>query len=75
MKKNVPEDEKKKTLRAIDLAWSLGFILLVPQLAGVFFGLFLDTKFGTKPILTIAFLTIGLVIGILAMARRVKKDF
>ncbi|PIZ42462.1 hypothetical protein CO015_05385 [candidate division WWE3 bacterium CG_4_8_14_3_um_filter_42_11] len=72
MKKKHP---KVNSFRAIDTALSLGFTLVIPQLGGLAIGLFLDHKLQTKPILTIVFLTTGLVLGIAAMIRQVKQNF
>lgn len=40
---------------------NLGFYLAVPLVGGVFLGSYLDTKFHTKPVLTLTFIVIGLV--------------
>lgn len=39
---------------------NIGFYLITPLLAGVFCGLFLDNRFGTRPV----FIIIGLLLGV-----------
>lgn len=40
---------------------NIGFYLVTPLVAGVFLGLWLDSKFNSKPVLTISFIVLGAI--------------
>jgi F0F1-type ATP synthase assembly protein I len=51
----------------------IGFYLLTPILAGVFFGLYLDRKLYTKPIFTISLILLGAVASLYNLFKLTKK--
>lgn len=53
------EKKEKELYKEVQLS-GIGYYLVVPLLAGLFAGVFIDNKFATKPIFTI----IGLLIGV-----------
>lgn len=56
-KKTVDKEEKTQLISAFDV----GGYLIVPLLAGLVVGIFLDTKLGTKPICIIVGLLLGTI--------------
>lgn len=42
---------------------SVGFSIIVPVIIGTFLGVYLDQRFGTKPVLTIVLIFFGTVLG------------
>ena len=62
-----------------DMAWGMsfvfnyGFILIVPILLGLFGGLKLDSKFGTKPWLTLLLMLLGGMLGFISGYRYIKS--
>ena len=69
---------KKKYSAIKDLAYysSLGFSVALSIFIGLFFGVWLDKKFGTSPIWTLVFLGLGIVAGFrnLFIAMKKSKD-
>jgi len=65
---------KKKThpLDAFSLYGSMGFYILVPILAGIFVGTWLDKKFNMKPTFTLSLLGIGVISGFYNLIRTLK---
>lgn len=68
------KEDTKKLLKLVALASSVGLSIVLATFIGLAFGLWLDGKFGTKPIFTIAFLIFGIIAGFrnyyLVMKRR-----
>ncbi len=56
------KDNNAKFLYAISFAWQLGFFVVAPLSAFIFFGFWLDKKVGTHPFFIIAGSVVGLVI-------------
>jgi ATP synthase protein I len=40
----------------------IGFYLITPLLLGIFIGLYIDAKFGTKPIFTLVGIGLGVIL-------------
>ncbi len=53
-------DDKKSLIKVLLFASSLGFQIVISILLGLFFGLYLDKKFRTKPVFTLIFLALGI---------------
>lgn len=51
----------KTIFDALGIATGLGFVIASPLVVGTLGGLWLDTQFGTKPMLVIAGMLVGLV--------------
>ena len=70
-------DTKNKTdlyyYLCLSIIENFGFVILVPALLGIFLGLTLDNKFGTKPIATVISLTVGMILGFGAGIFQVKQ--
>ena len=54
-------------------ATSLGWDLALPIFGGVLLGYFLDARWGTKPVLTIGLLLLGIVVGFLNIWQFVRR--
>ena len=68
---------KRETLRHLrELAYysSLGFQIALSIFIGLFFGVYLDRKFDTGPILTMVFLFLGIGAGFRNIALAIKKS-
>jgi ATP synthase protein I len=82
IKKSVEPDNKNKRLeadrkrlnRALAQAMELGLSIVLPIVAGVLFGRYLDHLFGTSPILTLSFLFLGVIIGSIQIVKLARKD-
>lgn len=75
-----PIHRHKKQTKRLDVfvfylgsAGSIGFAILVPLLIGIGTGVWIDSKYQTKPTFTLIGLTIGLIISILNLIHTVKR--
>lgn len=68
------KEETKKYLRQVGMASTIGFQLAFSIFIGLGIGLWLDSKLGTLPWLTLIFLVLGIVSGFLSYYRFVKKQ-
>lgn len=50
----------------------IGFSILVPLLIGVFVGVWIDSKYGTKPLWTIIGLGGGFIVSLISLVKTVK---
>ena len=57
------KNEDKKSLLQAVLASTIGYQVAFAPFVGIAFGIFLDSKFGTLPYLTIIFLILGIAAG------------
>ncbi|MCL2204378.1 MAG: AtpZ/AtpI family protein [Defluviitaleaceae bacterium] len=55
------KEERKKILRAASLLTQLAIGTIACIGLAVFFGLFLDNRFGTSPLFTLVFVFIGII--------------
>ncbi len=60
-------------LRYTDLAFQVAGNIIAPPLLGIFFGSFLDQKFGTQPVFLLVLLFLGLATGIRGLFRLTEK--
>lgn len=72
-KKNIPVSNTKEILFGLSFVFNFGFGILIPALLGIFLGLTLDNKFGTKPVATIISLTVGIILGFTVGIYEVKQ--
>jgi ATP synthase protein I len=73
MKKNKKLLEWEKLFKAVNLALSLGFIIILPILIFLFIGMFLDNRLNTSPIITLIFLLLGIIGGIYSAIKEIQK--
>lgn len=57
------KEDTKKLMRLLAVASSVGLSIVIATFIGLALGLWLDSKFGTKPVLTIVFLVLGIIAG------------
>ncbi len=68
---------KRETVRAVkDLAYysSLGLQVALSIFIGLFFGIWLDGKWGTQPVFTLVFLAFGIAAGFKNIWLALKKS-
>lgn len=72
------KEDTKKLVRLLAVVSSVGLSLVIATFLGLALGLWLDSKFGTKPILTIVFLVLGIIAGFrnyyLIMRKRIDEE-
>jgi len=74
-------NKKADGINIKDMIWGfkivteLGFSAVIPLVGGAFLGSFLDRKLHTNPKLTLSFIFIGLILGLLTMFRIVSQSF
>ncbi|KKP70200.1 hypothetical protein A2X44_00635 [candidate division CPR3 bacterium GWF2_35_18] len=71
--KKIPVSSTREVMFGLSFVFNFGFVILVPALLGIFLGLTLDNKFGTKPIATVISLTVGMILGFGAGIFQVKQ--
>ena len=54
------KDKDSINFTAVDLAWDLGFTVIIPIIAFILLGRYLDEKFNTAPV----FILIGIILGV-----------
>jgi ATP synthase protein I len=57
----VVKKQQKKDVKWVVKYMNVGYYLAVPLIVGVFLGGYLDTKFKTKPVLTLALIVLGMI--------------
>lgn len=68
--------ETSKTIKELAYYSSLGLSVALAIFIGLFLGVWLDGKFGTKPVLTLVFLGLGIAAGfrnLIGAAKRSRK--
>jgi F0F1-type ATP synthase assembly protein I len=60
-------------IKNFEMASSLGFSIAIPISLGTILGAFLDVKTGSKPLFTLAFLSLGLGASIYTGYKIIKK--
>jgi ATP synthase protein I len=73
----IPPKMKKGTSKSIkDLAYysSLGLSVAISIFIGLFFGVWLDNKFDTSPVLTLVFLGLGIAAGFRNLVMAAKRS-
>jgi len=60
-------------LKSLNLAWSMGLIIVSPVVILSFLGLIIDKKFSTTPLFTVGFLFLGILAGVYSAIKEVKK--
>lgn len=71
--KNKKGDDRRTWARQAGLLSTVPFLLVVPPIAGVLIGDYLDNRFETSPVFTIILLTLGFVAGAREVAIVIKK--
>lgn len=66
-------DKKKIDLKGLGGYLAIPFVMVVPIGVGYFFGDWLDGLFGTKPYLSLSFLLLGCIAGVIEFYRIVKR--
>ena len=54
-------ESQKNFLYALGLGLELGFLIVIPLIASLIFGLLLDRRLGTFPVLLLLFVFLGLI--------------
>ncbi len=68
------EEKDRKLLRLVGVLSTVGITMVFATVIGLFFGHWLDTKFGTSPWLTALFLLLGIFAGFRNLFIYVKKS-
>jgi ATP synthase protein I len=68
------KNEDKKTLMQAVMASTIGYQVAFAPFIGIAIGVFIDSKFGTFPYLTIFFLLVGIAAGGLNYYRFAKQQ-
>jgi F0F1-type ATP synthase assembly protein I len=68
-----PASPMDKGMRAMALASTIGLSLVIPPTLGYFAGRWLDTRFGTEPILSMVGLIVGIVLGFVEMVHILQQ--
>ncbi len=68
------EEKDRKFIRMIGVLSTVGLTMVFATVIGLFFGHWLDTKFGTSPWLTALFLLLGIIAGFKNLFLYVKKS-
>jgi ATP synthase protein I len=66
-------DNKGNTYRKIAAFITIPFVIAVPPVLGTWIGMWLDTKLGTTPYLTLVWAGLGMAAGFREMLRILKK--
>ena len=74
MNENAMKKEDKKTLMQAIMASTIGYQVAFAPFIGIAIGVFLDSKLGSFPYLTLVFLIIGIAAGGLNYYRFAKKQ-
>ena len=64
----------QKEARALDIAFTLGYTIVLPLIGGVLLGIWLDGKFKSSPILLLASVLMSIFLPTALLVVRVKKD-
>ena len=57
----------------VGAAGQIGFSILVPLLLGVAGGIFVDSRFGFKPVGVLSGLAIGIILSVLSLVRTIQE--
>ncbi len=68
------EEKDRKLLRMVGVLSTVGLTMVFATVIGLFFGHWLDMKFGTSPWLTAVFLLLGIIAGFRNLFIYVKKS-
>lgn len=68
------KNEDKKSFMQAVLASTIGYQVAFAPFIGIAIGIFLDSKFGTLPYLTIIFLILGIISGARSYYRFAKQQ-
>jgi membrane protease YdiL (CAAX protease family) len=66
-------DERGAMWEALNLAWDLGFLIAVPAFVFGFGGAYLDKRWETTPLLTVAGLLFACIISGYCIVKRVRS--
>lgn len=72
MDKKETKGEKSAMWLALDIAWELGYIVVIPIVALGFAGAYADKKFGTSPLFLFIGIIIAFTITSVAAFRKIK---
>lgn len=68
------EEKDRKLLRMLGVLSTVGLTMVFATVIGLFFGHWLDTKFGTTPWMTGLFLLLGIIAGFRNLFVHVKQS-
>lgn len=68
------EEKDRKLIRMVGVLSTVGLTMVFATVIGLFFGLWLDKKFGTTPWLAGLFLLLGIIAGFRNLFMHVKKS-
>jgi len=68
------EEKDRRLIRMLGVLSTVGLTMVFATVIGLFFGHWLDTKFGTTPWLTALFLLLGLIAGFRNLFMHVKQS-
>ncbi|MDY6831907.1 MAG: AtpZ/AtpI family protein [Thermodesulfobacteriota bacterium] len=67
------KEDTRRSLRELAYYSSLGLSIVLAIFIGLFFGVWLDSKFGTRPVLTFVFLGLGIAAGFRNIFHAMRK--
>ncbi len=68
------KERDKKDNFLLAFSYNIGYYLVTPLIVGVLFGVLLDNKFHTKPVLTLVFIFLGMVASLYNLLRITKES-
>ena len=63
------EKDKRRFLLSFQMATELGFMIVIPLLAGTLLGIYLDQRLGTKPIFILVGVAVGIAVSVVSIVR------
>ena len=66
---------EQKEVRALEIAFTLGYTIVTPLVAGVLLGAWLDKKFQTHPLLLLACILASIFLSSALLVVKVRKYF
>ena len=68
-----PDDHQE--LGALEIAFTLGYVIVLPLVGGTALGVYLDKKFGTAPLLLFVGVVVAIVLSSTLLVAKFKKYF
>lgn len=66
-------EEKKESFRVLSFAWELGYMIVIPLVAGAMAGWYADTLLHTRPFLFLTGVVVSLVVTTIIVYRKTKS--
>lgn len=74
LEKKEKEKKSEMDLEVVGRYMNIGYMLVIPMLLGVLLGIYLDTKFHTKPLFTVGLIVLGAIISIYNLFSLVRNE-